>query len=101
MAGEPPKPLLDKHDLRRECERRRDGASALKAIADYVQRLSSLFARDGAKLWSLEQAAKQQQRIEEVAAKIAALADPAAKGTATYDQFEPLLGELHKLGFFP
>lgn len=101
MAGEPPKPLLDKHELRRECERRRNGAEALKAIADYVQRHSSLFVRAGAKLWTPEQAAEQRQRIEEVAAKIAALADPAAKGTATYDQFEPFLGELHKLGFFP
>jgi transcriptional regulator with XRE-family HTH domain len=101
MAGQPPNPLLDKHELRRECERRKDVAAALKAVADYVQRHSSLFARDGARLWSPEQAAKQQQRIETVAAKIAALVDPAAKGTATYDQFESLLGELHKLGFFP
>lgn len=101
MAGEPPKPLLEKRELQRECERRRDGASALKAIAAYVQRHSSLFVRDGAKLWSPEQSAKQQQRIEAVAAEISALADLAAKGTTTYDQFEPLLGELHKLGFFP
>ena len=48
-----------------------------------------------------EQNAKQQQRIEAVAAKIRALAEPAEQGTATYDQFEALLGELHKLGFFP
>jgi hypothetical protein len=30
-----------------------------------------------------------------------ALADPALQGTVTYEQFESLLGELHKLGFFP
>lgn len=73
----------------------------MKAVADYVQRHSSVFVRDGAKLWSPEQTAKQQQRIQVVAAKIEALSIPAGQGMVTYDQFEALLGELHKLGFFP
>ena len=94
-------PLLDKHDLRRECQRRKDCAAALNAVAEYVQRHSTVFAKDGARTWTPEQNAKQQQRIEAVAAKIRALAEPAEQGTATYDQFEALLGELHKLGFFP
>jgi hypothetical protein len=101
MAGQPPKPLLDKHELQRECQRRKDSAAALKAVAEYVQLHSSKFVRNGAKLLSPEQTAKQQQRIEAVATKIDELAIPAERGLATYHQFESLLGELHKLGFFP
>ena len=47
MAGVKPEPLMDKRELRRECERRRKSAAALRAIADYVGRHSSLFAIDG------------------------------------------------------
>ncbi len=99
MAGT--QPLLDKLELRRECQRRKDAAAALRAVADYVHKHSSIFARDGARLWSPDQTARQQQLIEAVGAKINALAGPAEQGTATYDQFETLLGELHKLGFYP
>lgn len=93
--------VLDKFDLRQECQRRKDKAAALRAVADYVLRHSSIFARDGARLWTPEQTTQQQQRIEAVAAKINALADPTFQGAVTYEQFESLLGELHKLGFFP
>jgi hypothetical protein len=99
MAGN--QPLVDKHDLRRECQRRKDSASMLKAVAEYVRQHSSVFARDDGRLWSPEQNARQQRRIEEVGAKMSALAESAGQGTATYEQFETLLGELHKLGFFP
>jgi hypothetical protein len=93
--------LLDKRDLWRECQRLETITDALKAVADYVLQHSSAFARDGAARWTKEQAAQQQQRIEAVGAKINALADPALQGTVTYEQFESLLGALHKLGFFP
>jgi hypothetical protein len=33
--------------------------------------------------------------------KISALAGPAEQGVAAYNQFEALLGEFHKLGFYP
>jgi hypothetical protein len=101
MAGEPPKPLLDKHEIRRECQRRKDGAAALRAVAGYVKVHSSIFVRDGARLMTPEQIAKQKERIEAVGSGIGALAAPAEQGSVTYDQFESLLGELHKLGFFP
>ena len=93
--------VLDKFDLRQECQRRKDKAAALRAVADYVLRHSSIFARDGARLWTPEQNAQQQQRIEAVAARINALADSSSQGVVTYEQFESLLGELHKLGCFP
>jgi hypothetical protein len=93
--------LLDKRDLWRECQRLDTITDAHKAVADYVLQHSSAFTRDGAARWTKEQAAQQQQRIEAVGAKINALADPALQGTVTYEQFESLLGALHKLGFFP
>ena len=93
--------VLDKFDLRQECQRRKDKAAALRAVANYVLRHSSIFARDGARLWTPEQTTQQQQqRIEAVAAKTNGLADPTFQGAVTYEQFESLLGE-HKLGFFP
>lgn len=101
MAGNPPAPILDKHELRRECERRKESAVALKAVAEYALRHSALFVRDGAKLLSPELASKQKERIEAVAKEIGALAAPAEQGQVTYAQFETLLGQLHKLGFFP
>ena len=101
MAGNSPMPVLDKHELRRECQRRKDSVAALKAVAEYARRHSALFVIDGPKLLNPEQIAKQKQRIEAVANEISALAIPAEKGEATYGQFESLLGELHKLGFFP
>jgi hypothetical protein len=100
-AGNPPVPILDKHELKRECQRRKDSVAALKAIAEYAQRHSTLFVIDGPKLLSPEQTANQKQRIEAVANKISGLTIPAEKGEATYERFESLLGELHKLGFFP
>jgi hypothetical protein len=93
--------LIHKPDLRRECQRRRDRADALKVVADYVRTHSSIFVRDAARLMTPEQTAKQKARIEAVATEIEALADPAKQGEVTYNQFESLLGELHKLGFFP
>ena len=99
MAGN--QPLLDKQELRRECQRRKEAAAALKAVADYALRNSEAFARDGARLWSQDQKQKQKERIEAVAKKIGELAIPAESGEVSYEQFEMLLGELHRLGFFP
>ena len=93
--------LLDKHDLRRECERRKARAAALKAVAEYVLRHSDVFVTDGPRMLSPEQKQRQQQRIEAIAKKIGELAVPAERSEVSYEQFETLLGELHKLGFFP
>jgi hypothetical protein len=93
--------LIDKPDLRRECQRRKERATAPKVVADYVHTHSSIFVRDGARLMTPRQTAQQKARIEAVATEIEALADPAKQGEVSYGQFEALLGELHKLGFFP
>ncbi|MGO9848007.1 MAG: helix-turn-helix domain-containing protein [Methylocella sp.] len=99
MAGN--QPLLDKNELRRECQRRKDRGAALKAVAEYVLRHSDAFATDGPRMLSPEQRQQQKQRIEIVARKIDDLAIPAERGEVNYGQFETLLGELHRLGFFP
>ena len=99
MAGN--RPLLDKNELRRECERRKDRGAALKAVAAYVLQHSDAFATDGPRMLSPEQRQQQKQRIEAVAKRIGELAIPAERGEVNYGQFETLLGELHRLGFFP
>ena len=99
MAGN--QPLLDKNELRRECQRRKDRGAALKAVAEYVLRHSDAFATDGPRMLSPEQRQQQKQRIEIVARKIDDLAIPAERGEVNYGQFETLLGELHRLSFFP
>jgi len=99
MAGN--QPLLDKNELRRECQRRKDRGAALKAVAAYVLQHSDAFATDGPRMLSPEQRQQQKQRIEAAAKKIGELAIPAERGEVNYGQFETLLGELHRLGFFP
>jgi hypothetical protein len=47
------------------------------------------------------QAAQKQQRIEGLAHEIDTLAAAAEQGLAGYRQFDVILGNLHKLGFFP
>ena len=67
--------LIDKFDLRRECQRRKDRAGALKVVADYVHTHSSIFVRDGARLMTPQQTAQQKERIEAFGNKIEALSE--------------------------
>ena len=101
FTGKPTEVLLDKHALRHECQRRKTSAAALRAVAAYVRRHSSLFVRHGPALPTPTQAAQKKQKIESVADEIELLAGSAEQESATYQQFDPLLGALHKLGFFP
>jgi transcriptional regulator with XRE-family HTH domain len=101
MAGDPAEALLDKLELRRECERRKISAAALRAVAEYVERNSALSVTLGPRMLSPKQAAQKQQRIEGLAHEIDSLAAAAEQGLAGYRQFDVILGNLHKLGFFP
>ncbi len=101
MGGVDPEPLMDKQELRRECERRRKSAAALRAVADYVGRHSSLFASDGPQMLTPEQRTRRIRQIETVGEKLSSLAIAVEDEGVSYQQFEALLGELHKLGFFP
>jgi len=101
MAGKPSSIVMDKLALRRECERRNEAAVALRSVANSVKINSRLSARHGANMLSPEMAWSKQQKIVALGDKIGLLADDAVEGTLSYHKFESLLGELHKLGFFP
>jgi hypothetical protein len=93
--------LMDKIALKRECERRQQAAAALEAIARYVCEYSWSSVTDGPRMLAPVQAAQRKQRIEELGKALQQLALGARRGTATYSDFDAILGRLHKLGFFP
>jgi hypothetical protein len=101
MAGNPAEPLLDKHELSRECERRKNGSMALRAVAEYVARSSGMSVTSGPRMLGPAQATEKKQRIEALGKEIDALATASELGLAGYRQFDVVLGKLHKLGFFP
>jgi hypothetical protein len=79
----------------------RASGPALIAVAEYTRQHSSIFARSGPKLLSAAETNRRRREIEALADKIDAMAGPASEGRATYAQFEALLSDLHKNGFFP
>jgi transcriptional regulator with XRE-family HTH domain len=79
----------------------RSSAAALKAIADYTRKHSSIFVVDGPDLLDRSERARRQKTIESIADKIDELAAAAAEGRAKYQEFESLLGQLHAVGFYP
>jgi hypothetical protein len=101
MAGNPAEPLLDKHELRRECERRKNSAATLRAVAEYVERNSTMSVTSGSRMLGPAQAAEKKQRIQALAQELDLAATAAEQGLAGYHQFDVILGNLHKLGFFP
>ncbi len=100
-AGKSSHVLMDKLAIKAACEARERGAAALNDIAAYVCRHAGASATDGARMLSPAQAAQKKQKIEQLGAELAELAKNARKGVAGYGDFESLLGQLHKLGFFP
>ena len=61
--------------------------------ADYVRRHSNIFARDGAKMLTAAESVSRQREIE--------LCADTMEKSATYQEFEAALHELHHLGMFP
>jgi hypothetical protein len=76
--------------------------AALKAVAEYTRKHSSIFAVDRLSP-PLDQSekARRQKTIESIADKIDELAAAASEGRAKYQEFESLLGQLHAVGFYP
>jgi transcriptional regulator with XRE-family HTH domain len=101
MAGNPAEPLLDRFQLRRECERHKNSGAALRAVAKYVALNSAMSVTSGPRMLSSAQTAQKRERIEGLAQEIDSLAAAAEQGLAGYQQFDVILGNLHKLGFFP
>jgi hypothetical protein len=79
----------------------RKSSAALKAVAVYTRKHSSVFVVDGPKLADQAEKARRQQAIILVADKIDSLAAAATEGLAKYDAFEKCLRELHAASFFP
>ena len=79
----------------------RASGPALIAVAEYTRQHSSIFARSGPKLLSAAETNRRRREIEALADKIDEMAAPASEGRASYAQFEALLSDLHKNGFFP
>jgi Homeodomain-like domain-containing protein len=79
----------------------RASSEALQAVAKYTRENSSVFVRNGPRLLDPAETKRRRQAIESLADKISQLADRAAEGSAKYEQFEAILNDLHKLGFFP
>ena len=75
--------------------------AALSDVAKYIRDHSAIFVRNGPALLIPEKAAQHQRLIEIQADKIDALAESSLEGAATYAQFEAILSELHRLGFYP
>jgi hypothetical protein len=93
--------LWDKHELKRECERRAKAPAALTVLADYVRTNSKLFVQSGPQMLSLEEVARRRHRIQALADELDKLAAGARDGKVKYPEFDTVLGALHALGFFP
>jgi len=76
-------------------------AEALRAVADYTRKHAELFVRDGPALPTPAAKAQREQAIFRQADALASLADGVAQGRGAYGDFEEILRELHRLGFFP
>jgi hypothetical protein len=77
------------------------GELALKAVAQYVRRHSTVFVVDGPHSLPTAERRRRQREIEAIADKLDALAVEAGNAGVSYLQFEALLHELHVLGFYP
>jgi len=76
-------------------------AEALRVIAAYTRAHSHLFVRQGPAMLAPADADQRRQAIIKQAEAIETLAGEVAVGRGSYAQFEEILRELHRLGFFP
>jgi hypothetical protein len=74
--------------------------AALIAVADYTRRNSDFFVTHGPRLPTPDERAERKQRILSLADKVRELA-AIIDGPVRYVQFEEVLTDLHKAGFFP
>jgi transcriptional regulator with XRE-family HTH domain len=79
----------------------RKANKALIDVADYTRTHATKFAQNGASSLSRVEAARRTARIMSLADELDGLASSALEGGALYSHFETILGELHRLGFFP
>ena len=75
--------------------------AALKAVAEYTRRNATFFVTGVPQVLDPEIRAQHIQRITALADKVDGLADTVTAGSVSYQQFEAILRELHKAGFWP
>ncbi len=73
-------------------------STAMSAVASYTRRNKSFFATNGRALLHPPERAERERHIEALADRLDALAADAAAGVG---QFESVLQDLHKVGFYP
>jgi hypothetical protein len=73
----------------------------LPATASYTREHVELFVSNGPGPRTPATVTRRCQAIMDQADRLDALAQEAAEGRAAYSQFEAILGELQRLGFFP
>ncbi len=93
--------LWDKHELKRECIRRLDGPKALEGLADYVHQHPKSFVQHDPGRMGPAETAQQEARIKGLGDQIAQLAQRASDESVHYQDFEEILGMLHRAGYFP
>ena len=76
-------------------------ADALRAIANNARENAHLTAFGGSTIPNQQEKAETQQKIETIAAEIDALATKSLHQEISYTNFDPLLRQLHQLGYFP
>ncbi len=74
--------------------------TALTAVADYTRRNSDFFVTRGPRLLNTDERAERKQQILSLADKVSELA-AVVDSSVRYVQFEVILTDLHKAGFFP
>lgn len=74
--------------------------TALTAVAEYTRRNADLFVTNGPRLPSADERTERKQRILSLADKVGELAS-VTDSPIRYGQFEEVLTDLHKAGFFP
>jgi hypothetical protein len=76
-------------------------AEALRAVASYTREHAHLYVREGPSLPTPAAKAQREQAIRQQAEAVDDLAHAVAQGRGGYGDFEEILRELHRLGFFP
>jgi hypothetical protein len=74
-------------------------SAALRAAAEYARRNAGFYATNGARMHTPEERAQHIQHIVALADQVDALADIA--GSLAYPQFQAILDDMHKAGFWP
>jgi len=81
--------------------RARAASAPLSEVAVYIRKYDEFFVSKGPEMMTPVARARQRLAILNQADRLDRLAQSAAEGRATYRQFEDILSELHRLGFYP